>query len=184
MRCAKCLSTVSRRITNCSKGSGTYTAFCAIAAQFYGATLRYGTTPFSKALDGIKVTRVYMKTIIYYWQFAPKVWITILLGWMAVILSAAFKFEFPSSGAILSCSVIVAEIMFTQWSLYYYWEQSTIEGEGLRLPRFFRRRIIELSKEDETPESSAKRIHNNIQRVLAINLVVGTFIWGYGHKFI
>ena len=37
-------------IANCSKGSGTYASFRAIAAQFYGATLRYGTTPFSKAL--------------------------------------------------------------------------------------------------------------------------------------
>ena len=37
-------------ITICSKGSGPYTSFRAIASQFYGATLRSGTTPFSKAL--------------------------------------------------------------------------------------------------------------------------------------
>lgn len=125
-----------------------------------------------------------MKKLFYYWDFAPNIWKTILFGWVIVILSGVFKFEFASSGAVLSCTVIVAEIMFTQWSLYAYFEQSTREGNGLSLPRFFRRRIHELSKTDETPESSAKRIHNNIHRILAVNLVFGTLIWGYGHRFI
>lgn len=125
-----------------------------------------------------------MEKVFYYWDFAPNIWKTIFTGWVVVILSWIFKFEFPSSGAVLSCTVIVAEIMFTQWSLYAYFEQSTKDGNGLSLPRFFRRRILELSKADETPESSAKRIHNNIHRILAINLVLGTLIWGYGHRFI
>ena len=125
-----------------------------------------------------------MKHIKYYWQFAPSVWKILIVGWLVVFFSYYFNFDFPSSGAVLSCCVIIAEIIFTQWALYDNFEESTKSGATLSLPRYFRRRIRELAKNDEEAWASAKRIHKNIQVILVVNLVIGTLIWGYGHHLV
>ena len=124
------------------------------------------------------------KQIRYWWEIAPNVWKTILIGWIVVILSGVFAWEFSASGAVLVCCVIVAEFLFNQWELYPHLEESGKFGSSLSLPRYYRRRIRELSEEGEAPWQAAKRIRDSIHLVMVVNLIIGTLIWGYGHLII
>jgi hypothetical protein len=126
-----------------------------------------------------------MKIISFYWILAPNIWISLIIGWIVIIISAITKFEFESSGAILCCCVIVAELMYKEWALYENFEKSSTFGASLYLPRYYRRKIREISsKKGKATWDISKSIHNGIHRVLAINLVIGTFIWAYGDYII
>lgn len=125
-----------------------------------------------------------IERIKFWWHIASNVWITLAIGWAVVIISYVFKWEFPASGAVLTCSVIVSELLFNQREFYDALERSTEQGSPLYLPRFFRRIIREMCKGNEEPSQVAKRIHNRVHQVMAISVISGTIIWGYGHRWV
>jgi hypothetical protein len=42
----------------------------------------------------------------FWWSIAANVWWCLIIGWLVVTLSFYYRWEFPSSGAVLSCCVI------------------------------------------------------------------------------
>ena len=121
----------------------------------------------------------------FWWEIASNVWWCLIFGWLVVILSYINKWEFPSSGAVLSCCVIVAELLFNQRQFYEGLEKSTKADLPLYLPAFYRRKIREISNNSgEKPWEVAKRIHNRVDQLMAFSIVCGTVIWGYGHLWI
>lgn len=123
----------------------------------------------------------FLKRIRYYWFFASGVFKILIFGWLIVVLSTITEFQFQSSGLVLICCAIVAEITFNEWDLYEFFNDSSRYGAVLGLPKGYRRRIQELKKETEEPWESAKRIQQNIRRILAFNIICGTIISGYGN---
>ncbi|WP_295023607.1 hypothetical protein [Sulfurimonas sp.] len=116
----------------------------------------------------------------YWWDVAPHVWKTILFGWMIVLLSWSLNWQIQASGSVLICAGIVADVLFSQWFIYEFLERSIKTDAEIVLPRYFRRRFREMAKQDEQPWQTARRIHNRIKQVIAINIILGTVISSYG----
>ncbi len=55
-----------------------------------------------------------IENVRFWWNIASNVWWCLAFGWLVVILSYIFRWEFPASGAVLTCSVIVSELLFNQ----------------------------------------------------------------------
>lgn len=47
-----------------------------------------------------------------WFRVAPKTWAVLFAGWLCVLLSFLFSFYAPSSGAVLICAAVSAEILF------------------------------------------------------------------------
>lgn len=60
--------------------------------------------------------------ILSWYGVAPKIWCVLGLGWLWVILSFTFKFEEPSSGAILVCAAVFAEVFYER-SVFRNWRR-------------------------------------------------------------
>ena len=119
-----------------------------------------------------------------WWQLASIVWVCLILGWVVVIASWLLSWEFPSSGAVLICCVVVAEILFKEWEFFEDTEKSMSEESSLHLSRYHRRRLGKLSKAGEKRWETAKRVYKWIHWAMAVNVIIGTVIWGYGHRII
>ena len=105
------------RLTNCSKGSGAYTSFRAIASQFYGATLRSGTTPFSKAL-GVRIVMKlnFKESIVYIVVSYP-----IVFGFITVLFDRESLFYLIEQGTIVEylALLILALLQGVLFSLFW-----------------------------------------------------------------
>ncbi len=58
-----------------------------------------------------------LKLIVGSFQLSKTAWIALFLGWAAFWISLTFSFEVPSSGALMICGVVVAEVFYApqQW---------------------------------------------------------------------
>ncbi|MDH5905677.1 MULTISPECIES: hypothetical protein [Vibrio] len=119
----------------------------------------------------------------FWWWIAKSVWICLFIGWSAVVVSYVINWEFESSGGVLICFVIIAELFFNQRELYVGLERSTDRDNehGLYLPRFFRRKIREqANKQNKQPWEIATNVRNKVHIIMAISLIIGTLVSGYG----
>ena len=51
-----------------------------------------------------------MKKIISWFKYSPKIWLSLFVGWIAVLMASTPLINIDQSGALLICSVVIAEI--------------------------------------------------------------------------
>jgi hypothetical protein len=88
--------------------------------------------------------------ILYSFFYSAKwVWIILIFGWVVVLLSIILGFEIPSSGAVLVCSAVLAEVKFER-----IWYRKLPRG-GLGVTNF-----LNLGRSDEGVMSLHRREGN------------------------
>lgn len=78
----------------------------------------------------------------YWYTFAPRVWIALAVGWLAVLFSLTPCLRLRDAGALLVCAAIVAEVfndkkhqLFVKQSLpgmasFYLYRETPMSGDG------------------------------------------------------
>ena len=128
-----------------------------------------------------------LKSCKAWFLIAPWIWLPLFVGWVWLVISWWIDFEFPSSGAVLVCASILAEVFHVNWP-------HRIQESGQAVILYNSRNISEIpeleiftkkSDFDETGQwnytKTAKRMDWVLVFSIIISAIVGTVIWGYGH---
>lgn len=54
----------------------------------------------------------FLKQIKYWYKFSPKVWGSLLIGWISVLIGLTPYLRMDRAGALLICAVIISEIFY------------------------------------------------------------------------
>lgn len=128
-----------------------------------------------------------LKSCKAWFLIAPGIWLPMFFGWVWVVVSWWIDFEFPSSGAILVCTSIIAQVVHVNWPY-------RIPESGQAVFIINSRNISEIpeleifTKKSDFDEigqwnyaKTAKRMDRVLVTSIIVSTVVGTMVWGYGH---
>lgn len=138
-----------------------------------------------------------------WYRIAPSLWISLGSGYLVVLASLLVNFEIPSSGSILVCGGIIAEIYHSRWAYRYLLEnpkkseflqfllKKEVERNGgahplARWSRPTKNDPFELVgglNEDEVDMliNGASYVDTILSRWVIGSVILGTIIWGYAH---
>ncbi len=146
-----------------------------------------------------------------YFSLGRSVIIPLLIGWLVVFLSVTMKFEVPSSGAVLVCTALIAEVIFEgQWwrnmpcdhhgffpikretksnrpIIWGYQVSPAWEGQaGALLSLADKSRIISVQGSVDplwNYRETVNVVEKRFKFIIVTSAVVGTLVWGYAHLF-
>lgn len=140
-----------------------------------------------------------------YWLIAPHLILTLILGYLFVVISFIFGIKPDASGAVLVGAGVIAEFFHSRW---LYRKLTEVEDiSKFMFPAVCRtfslnpRALKDLAnpedfypeaRDDETPAvydtnwnypKTVHRIDNKLFFIVTVTIIIGTFLWGYADLF-